>query len=108
MTITDLLELGALRCNQSEKQRLALCVHTMKKLVAPSYLSFDLGALCVANSTQIQIGILLPQALLHPEAHEEGGFGFTNKELLAKQRGVVTDIIKEVSPLQQSYDLAGI
>ena len=36
------------------------------------------------------------QALLHPEAHEEGGFGFTNKELLAKQRGVVTDIIKEV------------
>lgn len=27
----------------------------MKKLVAPSYLSFDLGALCVANSTQTQI-----------------------------------------------------
>lgn len=40
--------------------------------------------------------MLSPQALLHPEAHEEGGFGFTNKELLAKQRGVVTDIIKEV------------
>lgn len=36
------------------------------------------------------------QAILHPDAHEEGGLGFTNKELLAKQRGVITEVIKEV------------
>jgi len=36
------------------------------------------------------------EAILHPEAHEDGGFGFTNKELLARQRGVMTDIIKEL------------
>lgn len=26
---------------------------------------------------------------LHPDAHEDGGFGFTNKELLASQRACV-------------------
>jgi len=45
------------------------------------------------------IGTYSLQAILHPEAHEDGGFGFTNKELLARQRGVMTDIIKEVIPL---------
>lgn len=29
----------------------------------------------------------LSQAMLHQDAHEEGGLGFTNKELLAQQRG---------------------
>lgn len=43
--------------------------------------------------TQIRICL---QAILHPEAHDEGGYGFTNKKLLAQQRGVVSDIIKEV------------
>jgi hypothetical protein len=29
------------------------------------------------------------QAMLHEDAHEEGGLGFTNRELLASQRGCV-------------------
>ncbi len=44
------------------------------------------------------------QAILHPEAHEDGGFGFTNKELLARQRGVMTDIIKEVTSNSSASD----
>ena len=31
------------------------------------------------------------QAMLHEDAHEEGGMGFTNRELLASQRGCVGD-----------------
>lgn len=33
---------------------------------------------------------------LHSEAHEEGGFGFTNRELLASQRAAIMDLVKEV------------
>jgi hypothetical protein len=34
------------------------------------------------------------QAMLHDDAHEEGGLGFTNRELLASQRGCVCMVVK--------------
>lgn len=37
-----------------------------------------------------------PEDELHPEAHEDGGFGFTNRELLASQRAAIMDLVKEV------------
>ncbi|KAK9792709.1 hypothetical protein WJX73_008944 [Symbiochloris irregularis] len=37
-----------------------------------------------------------PEALLHPEAHEEGGIAFTNKELLDQQRGAIMEIVKDM------------
>lgn len=33
---------------------------------------------------------------MHPDTHEEGGLGFTNKQLLDQQRAAVLDIFKEV------------
>lgn len=36
------------------------------------------------------------QTLMHPDTHEEGGLGFTNKQLLDQQRAAVLDIFKEV------------
>jgi hypothetical protein len=35
---------------------------------------------------------------MHPDTHEEGGLGFTNKKLLDQQRGAIVDIFKEVRP----------
>lgn len=37
-----------------------------------------------------------PEAMLHEDAHEEGGMGFTNRELLASQRGAIIDIAKDL------------
>ena len=36
------------------------------------------------------------QALLHEDAHEEGGLAFVNKELLDQQRGAIMELVKEV------------
>ena len=36
------------------------------------------------------------QTLLHPDAHEEGGLGFVDKQLLETQRQAILDLIKEV------------
>ena len=37
------------------------------------------------------------QAVLHPEAHEEGGFAFNNKELLDSQRSAIFELVRDVS-----------
>ena len=36
------------------------------------------------------------QAQLHPDAHEEGGLAFNNKELLEKQRSSILELVKTV------------
>eukprot|EP00884_Botryococcus_braunii_P015711 jgi/Botrbrau1/2823/Bobra.0125s0032.1 len=36
------------------------------------------------------------ETLMHPDTHEEGGLGFTNKKLLEQQRAAVVDIFKEL------------
>lgn len=36
------------------------------------------------------------ETMMHVDAHEEGGLGFTNKELLASQRGAIVDVAKEL------------
>ena len=40
------------------------------------------------------------QAVLHPDAHEEGGLAFNNRELLESQRSAIFELIRDVRPLQ--------
>lgn len=46
-----------------------------------------LRQLCWAGGIQAGRSPARLQALLHPDAHEEGGLGFTDRELLERQRG---------------------
>ncbi|GAB4822181.1 hypothetical protein N2152v2_009227 [Parachlorella kessleri] len=47
------------------------------------------------------------EALLHRDAHEEGGLGFTDKELLERQRGAVVEVVKQLGSnlLTGNFDL---
>lgn len=36
------------------------------------------------------------EAMLHPDAHEEGGIAFVNKELLEQQRSAIVELIKDM------------
>ena len=79
-----------------------LCMSTAAQIVSIHLTGRGKGwayCLSVLSSSQdsMQAHVVKLQAILHPEAHEDGGYGFTNKELVARQRGVMTDIIKEVS-----------
>ncbi len=52
------------------------------------------------------------QALLHPDAHEEGGLGFTDKELLERQRGCAGPALpgflpRQTAPLSVYCELPG-
>lgn len=47
------------------------------------------------------------EAVLHPDAHEEGGIGFTDRELLERQRGAVVEVVKQLGSnlLTGNFDL---
>lgn len=45
------------------------------------------------------------QAMLHPDAHEEGGIAFVNKELLEQQRSAIVELIKDVRVRSRSPQL---
>ena len=55
--------------------------------------------------TQIKSGVAeggcLLQAVLHPDAHEEGGLAFNNRELLESQRSAIYELVRDVSPSLQ-------
>lgn len=64
------------------------------------------SAICPLPNKSAQTEIALcrvqhPQEVLHPNAHEEGGLAFSNKELLASQRGWATSFPPSAPAMRQ-------